>query len=192
MECPKCEVNIKDGARFCEYCGHHFSGNNSIPKAEPIEVEKAKSQTSLTSVDIKVAPINKRFQNYLIDKIILYILGEIYFLLFPIDIDTINQNEMSLSHPDIQFMILSLAGVSIAYFILMEYFFNQTIGKMVTKTFVCTINGTKPSFIQILIRTCMRMLPLYELTILLNQISRKQPLSIHDHISKAYVISHDK
>lgn len=45
------------------------------------------------------------------------------------------------------------------YYSSFEYFKGQTVGKMVTKTQVVGIDGSKPSFLNILLRTILRFNP---------------------------------
>ncbi|MHA7130728.1 RDD family protein [Algoriphagus namhaensis] len=70
----------------------------------------------------------------------------------------------------------------LAYF-LFEFFFGQTLGKMLTKSEVVDAKTSlKSNFSQILIRTLVRLFPLYFITIPLTG------LGLHDHISNTNLI----
>lgn len=49
------------------------------------------------------------------------------------------------------------------YYFIMEILFNRTIGKMITRTKVVSINGTTPAFSQIFVRSAIRALPILNL-----------------------------
>ena len=76
----------------------------------------------------------------------------------------------------------------LSYFLILLYYFyyftfeligGQTIGKMITKTKVVSVkNGQKPNFLNILIRTLSRLIPIDFLFYLF------QPNGIHDILSK--------
>lgn len=46
------------------------------------------------------------------------------------------------------------------YYLIMETFFRQTIGKIITKTEVVKKDGTKAKFLNILIRSMLRIIPI--------------------------------
>lgn len=64
------------------------------------------------------------------------------------------------------------------YYFILELFFQQTLGKMFTKTFVVTKDGKKPSFLNILIRSFCRIIPLDALLYLFGS-----ELGMHDKVS---------
>ncbi len=72
-----------------------------------------------------------------------------------------------------------LISVYFFYFLISELLFGKTIGKYFSKTMVtANLTGTKPSPIQILIRTASRLIPFYFLSYFITG------KGIHDHLSK--------
>jgi len=69
-----------------------------------------------------------------------------------------------------------------SYYILTEFLFQRTLGKLVTKTKVVTTTGEKPTITWILIRTLSRSVPFEALTFLLSE------SGLHDRISKTKVV----
>jgi uncharacterized RDD family membrane protein YckC len=68
------------------------------------------------------------------------------------------------------------------YYILTEFLFQRTLGKVLTKTMVITKNGSRPTFGQILGRTFSRSIPFEYLSYLVTTIG------IHDRISGTRVV----
>ncbi len=73
--------------------------------------------------------------------------------------------------------------VYLLYYSLLEYLFSFTLGKLMNRTRVFTLDGGKPSFIQIITRTIIRLIPfgfVFQFT------PRFQCL--HDMVSKTRVV----
>ena len=68
------------------------------------------------------------------------------------------------------------------YYIISEYLFQRTLGKLVTKTKVINKQGEQPSFNQILGRSLSRSIPFEYLSYLFT------PVGIHDYLSGTRVI----
>ncbi len=68
------------------------------------------------------------------------------------------------------------------YYILSEFLWQRTIGKLLTKTKVVTISGDKPTFLQILGRTLSRSIPFEYLSYFVSM------SGIHDRLSGTRVI----
>lgn len=78
--------------------------------------------------------------------------------------------------------IIFISGYFV-YFFVFELTFGKTIGKMITKTRVVSENGkTKPTLLQILTRTSVRVIPIYFLSHLF--IGK----GLHDYFSKTILI----
>jgi uncharacterized RDD family membrane protein YckC len=86
------------------------------------------------------------------------------------------QQEVTLS---IAWMLLPTFWL---YYLVAEFFFQLTLGKMLTKTKVVTKAGHKPGFLQILGRTLSRSIPFEYLSYL------RSPTGIHDMLSGTRVI----
>lgn len=119
-----------------------------------------------------------RFMNLLIDWVICIVLqfgfGIVAVLLF--------QNA-AVDH--LQGCVGQIYGLLIflAYYLLMEGFFSQTVGKMATRTIVVAEDGTKPSFKQILQRSFSRWIPFEAFSFF-----DKQSRGLHDKLAKTYVV----
>jgi uncharacterized RDD family membrane protein YckC len=68
------------------------------------------------------------------------------------------------------------------YYLLTEFLFQRTLGKLLTKTKVVTKNGGKPTFAQILGRTLSRSIPLEYLSYLISV------NGVHDRLSGTSVV----
>ena len=79
--------------------------------------------------------------------------------------------------------LLALAALFL-YYALTEYFFQRTLGKLLTKTIVVDQDDEIPDLSSILLRTVCRFLPLEPLSLL---ISGKQ-LAWHDKLSGTKVV----
>ncbi len=84
-----------------------------------------------------------RFANYIIDMLIVYML----FIIF-----TLFKNDYGLYY-------VVFNSIMFSYYFLFEVTTSQTIGKMITKTEVVRKDGSKASFIKILIRSISRLIP---------------------------------
>ena len=51
-------------------------------------------------------------------------------------------------------------GTYLGYYVVMEYYYQKTLGKFFTKTMVISEGGTKPSFNDIFIRSACRLIPI--------------------------------
>ena len=68
------------------------------------------------------------------------------------------------------------------YYILTESWFQKTLGKLLTKTKVVSLEGNKPTFIQIVFRTLSRSIPFEYFSFLFTV------EGIHDRLSKTRVV----
>ncbi|WP_160289453.1 RDD family protein [Psychroserpens mesophilus] len=84
-----------------------------------------------------------RLANYLIDLIVIYSLWFVVVL-------------MSQFY-NAEYLIFYI--LMFLYYLIFETITGQTLGKMVTKTKVITKDGTRPTFVNIRIRTLSRLIP---------------------------------
>ncbi len=105
-----------------------------------------------------------RLTNYLIDLIIIYVSWLMIILMMPI------YKEYLLFY-----------CLMFLYYVIMEFSWGQTLGKMVTKTKVVHKSGGKPSFVNILIRSFCRLIPIDALSYLFGS-------GMHDQLSSTRVI----
>lgn len=89
-----------------------------------------------------------RFINFIIDSVVYFVIISIVLLIFK------NNLEMS----KMRYLLISLYYL---YYFFSEYFFQMTVGKLITRTKVVSMkDGDKPTFSQILIRTLARIIPI--------------------------------
>ena len=69
------------------------------------------------------------------------------------------------------------------YYIILEFYFGQTIAKIITGTVVVLKDGAKPNFFSICIRTIFRLIPFDGITFLGTEGS-----GMHDTFSKTFVV----
>lgn len=123
------------------------------------------------------AKLEKRVVNLLIDTLAILIIWFITGLLFVLTFRSMYPKEYLLN-------IFPFFYVPVwwLYYILLEYNFQKTVGKWVTKTRVVSTDGSKPSIGRIILRTFCRCIPLeyfsYFFTV----------NGIHDRLSKTCVV----
>jgi uncharacterized RDD family membrane protein YckC len=76
------------------------------------------------------------------------------------------------------FFVIITFLILFTYYILLEYKTNKTLGKLLTRTTILMIDGSKPTLKTIIIRTLSRLIPFNTLITLFTGIS------IHDRVSK--------
>lgn len=81
--------------------------------------------------------------------------------------------------------IIDVFGVPIAmlYYLIFEYFFSRTLGKWITGTRVVSARGTRPTFLEIVGRTVVRIIPFEGVTFL-----GSSGRGWHDSLSDTYVV----
>lgn len=130
------------------------------------------------------AKLGQRFLNWFIDTTILVLITLLLIVLLDNVAKSYGNKQLMpylLVNPIGQYTFVTI--IRLAYYISFETLFAQSIGKFITKTIIVDENGECPTHQVILIRSLCRLLPLYELSFLLNP-SR----GWHDMISKTYVV----
>jgi hypothetical protein len=144
-------------------------------KYQEIAVETAKKEIELRNIDLtkykeisnkiedekfKVEKIENntvpswiRFINFLIDFVVIFV---IYGLIIP-NVETL-LNLTSQAERGI-YRIGTLIIFILTYYIVFEYKYQKTLGKIVTKTKVVNIEGKKPELGDIISRTFCRLIP---------------------------------
>ena len=112
----------------------------------------------------------KRLVNYCIDIVIIKIISMI--------LDSIFEVAFSFSPVYLDGLVTFLT-----YYTLFEYFKCQTIGKMITKTYLVTVNNEKPKFTMVLLRSFLRLVPIDPLSYIFGF-----NYGIHDYYSKTKLI----
>lgn len=128
---------------------------------------------------------NHRFSNLVIDTIVFTIITYVFFALIPgfmpeppkiIKLDADYWRYMIILQ-SLQILIAMIL------YVIFEYFFGQTPGKMVTKTKVVDRNGHKPNLGTIVLRTLLRLIP-FEAFSFFNVPDK----GLHDYLSKTRVV----
>lgn len=176
-KCPVCSSLNDENMRGCLNCGF-------IPKES--EKQKFKTQTEtgvkITTIQndttqtqpLKLATVNQRFINYLIDTIVFMLIVQFLFTLFSVVVG---------NFADAVYTLFNL----IAYYILYASFEgsnSKTIGKLLTNTKVVDVNGDKPTTKQILVRTLCRAIPFEPFSIFADN----SGIMWHDKISGTRVV----
>ncbi len=112
----------------------------------------------------------------------------IRFVNFIIDIGIITFLSVTISRQNNDSNNSSLLLVFIGYYIFLELVFGKTIGKFITRTSVKNLYGNKLTFLKILGRTLLRLLPLEAFTLLFDG----KADAWHDRFSSTIVIMDSK
>jgi uncharacterized RDD family membrane protein YckC len=168
-----------------------------LTDAKPTFAESCESYISSSStgqlytentVSRLVIPVSggKRFLHYIIDSIIFYI--GVTLLLIPLI--TVSKMVESNFYNDLLEVLdsplgyLFNYGIFISFYVMFEYLFMQTPGKMITKTVVVDEKGDKLSFGKLLGRSFMRLVPFDALSFL-----SSSNRGWHDKVAGSYVIT---
>ncbi|MGB4848612.1 MAG: RDD family protein [Saprospiraceae bacterium] len=128
-----------------------------------------------------LATQSQRVLNVLIDMVSFLIIWFILsFLLIAFGFDQSYTDETGEQTPIIPLVLL--LPTFWGYYLLSEYNYQQTIGKLLTKTKVVSITGEQPTLKQIIFRTLARSIPFEYFSFLADVVG------IHDVISKTRVI----
>lgn len=154
---------------FCQKCGNKLEGE---------EVDYCSKCGNPTSEAVLAkrklpAPMLKRFLNYVIDRFAKYI---VFFIILGI---------AGATHQIILNVIAGLFFVS--YHIVCESVWQKTLGKVITKTKVVDMQGNKPKFWTIVLRSICRMIPFDFISFFFGG----YPVGWHDSLSKTFVVASD-
>ncbi|HNP31707.1 MAG TPA: RDD family protein [Flavobacterium sp.] len=142
----------------------------------------SKKQFKIT--DDMLAKIEKRAANFIIDVLALSFLLFIGLVIF-IANTTPEEGKVFvnrfLTNNLLQFSIS--AGFTLLYYNFFEIFTSRTIGKFCTNTIVVDENGEKANYEAIMIRSLIRVIPLYWISFILFPTR-----GLHDVVSKTYVV----
>lgn len=152
----------------CSHCGQEIADESKFC---------THCGTAVTTNISLPASWGKRLGNHILDRIIATLLAVAAF----IATDYVPTREI-----EILMFVLGIL-LYLLYYPLLEYFFGQTIGKMITGTKVVRRDGNKIHFWQAIGRTLARYIPLEPLSFTF----RKFPTGWHDLLSKTYVVKKD-
>lgn len=129
--------------------------------------------------------IDKRFFNFIIDVFVLSLLlfiGLVIFIPFITPAEVKAFMERFITNTILQYTITS--SITLLYYNFFEIITSRTIGKFCTNTIVVDENGDRATYEAVMIRSLIRIIPLYWISFLLFPTR-----GLHDVISKTYVVN---
>jgi len=148
-------------------------------------VEEVKSSLIKTSEEQRIFDSNKaktliRFTNYIIDSIVFIVADIIALNIVVLILRRFSEN---IDHSTFTILFYAITFISyFAYYALMEYKYQRTLGKFLTKTIVVTKDGQKPTLNDIIGRTFCRLIPFDNISFLFTR------NGFHDYLSSTIVI----
>jgi uncharacterized RDD family membrane protein YckC len=118
---------------------------------------------------------SKRLLNFLIDSLVVSIIMNTIVVFMFYDLKT---KQFEIGSIEKRFIV---ACGMIVYYFFCELIWNQTLGKKITKM---KLNGSRPTFVSVLIRSLTRLIPFYPIS-LLGLSSR----GLHDIFSQTKVVN---
>jgi uncharacterized RDD family membrane protein YckC len=155
---PTCITHpTRPALSVCHSCGHSFCSDCLVEGEEFYYCRGEACQNALRQDAVKVADERKiqsvkagffkRVANFYIDGFIILLLA------FPV------LKTFGVFHHPITGLIL-LIIVWLLYYFFFEYYIQKTLAKYLTGTLVRTVDGFRPTGVQILARTLSRLIPL--------------------------------
>lgn len=137
-------------------------------------------QQFIASEAIKLAHPGLRLINFVIDSFI-------WFIMAAVSVVVLDSAFPTMSHFGINALAyISMAALFLGYYIFMEFYFQKTLGKIITGTKVIDMDGGKPKAKAILFRSIIRMMPVEWLSYLFMRNGG------HDFLSKTCVVRSTK
>lgn len=172
MYCRHCGKEIEKSSKFCTYCG------KSIIKTD-MDSENTGSGHRDTvkdsEKDLIPASSTKRLINFFVDMVFYYLFAFAFGFLVVVLFGANSVNDENST-------VLSLLAV-LTYFVLFETLFGKSIAKVFTKTKVVRMDGTKPAFGAIILRSICRFIPFDIFSFF-----GSNPVGWHDSLSKTRVV----
>jgi uncharacterized RDD family membrane protein YckC len=122
---------------------------------EPPRADVDSGQDAGEREELPLAGLGARLLNFIIDSIARILLAAIVAVAVGPDR---THNELPI--------LSSFLGVVVGYYVVLEYLFGRTLGKLITGTRVVTAEDGRPSLLQILGRTLVRFIPLEPFSLL--------------------------
>ncbi|MBK3517344.1 RDD family protein [Carboxylicivirga marina] len=171
-------MNRQERLRYCKACTHQkfdthkgiicsltnnpaeFEVSCTTYKEDPELKHKAEMDAIRNQLYVQEVDKGKRFVNYIIDTIFMYLMILFFATIYGIYLAAVNPNALDGLEENgglIENLVFIL--LSIIYYTLMESLTGRTIGKLLTKTKVVDEDGNKPSFGTAFIRSLCRIVP---------------------------------
>ena len=177
--CGECGKEIADGAKFCPACGAAVKVDSS--KKDAPETAANSTIEASRAEPRKPASEGKRFLNFIIDLISLYIFGYLIGSFFN-GIGSGDGFQNFITNDPYVFNIV--AGT--IFYVFFETLWQRTPGKFLTGTKVVNKNGDAPAFGNILGRSLARYIPFEPFSFFGNN-----PTGWHDTLSGTFVVPVD-
>jgi uncharacterized RDD family membrane protein YckC len=162
-------LNSIDKEKFPDRFDYVANRYNSLLKENQLDFA-----TGL-NVEGAVVSAKYRFLNLVLDSLTIYAAFFVYAVLFTV----FKISNYILFWKGMPFSIL----LHIIYYVIMESYYQQSLGKMITGTKVVSVNGQTPSFSQVIIRTLCRLIPFEAFSFL-----GESPVGWHDQFSNTRVV----
>ncbi|WP_297093222.1 RDD family protein [uncultured Draconibacterium sp.] len=182
--CENKQMSLQEGL-ICNISGKAADFEESCPhfREDPQAKQEIAARDKFNALERGSAGTGKRFANYIIDWIFIYIfilvlfftLGVALEIAAPGIVDSIIGNTFLL-----YFWILLNYYM---YFVILEATTGRTIAKFITGTKVVTMDGEQPNFSTILLRSICRFIPFEAFSFLF-----ESQRGWHDRLSKTRVI----
>ena len=156
-----------------------MSEPDSNPYASPADVIVE------TPNEMIIATQGQRFATFLIDQIVVRVIAfsagmVIGAIMFSSGMEFTEDDQLTLTLIDIGIG----TSLFVAYFVVMEFAFQRTIGKLAAGTKVVNLAGGKPTVGQIIGRSFARFIPFEAFSFL----GGKNPVGWHDSLSRTRVV----
>jgi uncharacterized RDD family membrane protein YckC len=147
---------------------------------ELVKQDLAKEESKKQAFDSSKVTSWTRLIHFFVDLIAFFLIALILSLVLDLFLPTPDQGTLNL----IGYGLILIAFF--LYFVYMEYKYQKTIGKFLTKTKVVMTDGRKPELNEIFIRTVCRLIPLDRISFLFTK------NGFHDRLSNTTVIKEEK
>jgi uncharacterized RDD family membrane protein YckC/DNA-directed RNA polymerase subunit RPC12/RpoP len=187
--CSNCGTQLPRDSKFCPQCGFKLlTASQSISQSQSqmlkafstISVQPKPQQANAADISIKKF---HRLGNLVFDLIAISFISIPVTIIVLLLIILINVASSVDNNLDI-FIDLIVIATTLSYYIFCEYFFGRTLGKLLTKSRVITLEGNKPSFFQIVGRTLVRFIPFEPFSVLFSA----RAIGWHDLLSRTRVV----
>lgn len=150
--------------------------NIDISKVEAITAKIENEKQIIQKVENNTVKSRIRFVNFMIDFIVVFILFSLIVPVFESFLPLTSRAQLSA------YRIGSLLFFFAIYYIPFEYKTQKTLGKIITKTKVVTLEGNKPELMDVVSRTFCRLIPFDRFSFFYSR------NGFHDAISRTKVI----
>lgn len=179
--CTKRKFNTSVGI-ICSLTNEKPAFENQCEHYE-VDEKAQKSVVEFEKTD-DIASGIQRFVNRLVDVIVFYILTFILGILLAVGAFVIGSDLSWLDNISRGQEFIAGLIIYFAYYMILEGVFSTTIGKLITKTKVVTVDGEKPTMNNIAQRTLCRLIPFNAFSFLFND-----AVGWHDSLSNTRVVN---